>query len=655
MNKRQQTEAQLREEVVALRHQLAALQAREADHQRVEEALRESRRFFQSALDAQSSHLAILDETGTIIAVNAAWCRFAQVNQLSWLEYGMGKNYLEICAAAVGEGAEEARIVAEGIREVMAAQRAEFCREYPCHSPSEQRWFTVHVTRFHHTEPVRVLVEHENITERRRGEEALRESEERYRNLFENANDAIATITLDGTITGVNRAAELLLGWSREEMIGQPAPRFATPASMALAEERTRRFLAGEKLPSSMFEAELVRKDGSIVPVEVRTRAIRAHTGQPIGFQGIYRDITERRRAQEALRRSENRLALIFNGVSDMLALLQVEDGFRLRYLAVNAAYLRTMRLTELQVVGKVIEEVLPPETVTLTKAKTREAMQARKPLTYEVSVDLPTGRLVIETTLSSIVDPQGNRTHLLAVGHDVTERKRAEAALQTLSRQLLEAQETERRAIARELHDELGQALQALKINLQTAQRFPKERAQRLEDSIGIVDHTLQKVRNLSLDLRPSLLDDLGLVAALDWYIDRQAQRVGFAGHFVADPLEPRPSPVVETACFRVVQEALTNVSRHAQARQVWVQLRQHEDGLHLLIRDDGVGFDVRTAQERAAQGESLGIIGMQERVVLVGGQIEITSIPTRGTEIRAYFPLSQPLAFSTHLAVDS
>jgi PAS domain S-box-containing protein len=486
-------------------------------------------------------------------------------------------------------------------------------------------------------------------------EEALRESEERYRNLFENANDAIATITLDGTITGVNRAAELLLGWSREEIIGHPAPRFTTPASMALAEERTRRFLAGEKLPSSMFEAELVRKDGSVVPVEVRTRAIRTHTGQPIGFQGIYRDITERRRAQEALQRSENRLALIFNGVSDMLALLQVEDGSHLRYLAVNAAYLRTMRLTEPQVVGKLIEEVLPPETVTLTKAKAREAMQARKPLTYEVSIDLPTGRLVVETTLSSIVDPQGNKTHLLAVGHDVTERKRAEAALQTLSRQLLDAQETERRAIARELHDELGQALQALKINLQTAWRFPKERAQRLEESIGIVDRTLQQVRNLSLDLRPSLLDDLGLVAALDWYIDRQAQRVGFMGHFTADPLEPRPSPVVETACFRVVQEALTNVSRHARARQVWVELQQHKDGLHLLIRDDGVGFDVRTAQERAAQGASLGIIGMQERVVLIGGQLEITSAPTCGTEIRAYFPLRQPLAFSVDLATDS
>jgi signal transduction histidine kinase len=219
--------------------------------------------------------------------------------------------------------------------------------------------------------------------------------------------------------------------------------------------------------------------------------------------------------------------------------------------------------------------------------------------------------------------------------------RQRADEALQHLSRQLLEAQESERRAIARELHDELGQALQAIKINLQTARRYPQDGAQRLEDSIGIVDRTLQQVRNLSLDLRPSLLDDLGLAAALEWYVERQAQRVGFRGHFVSDPLESRLPPVVETACFRVAQEALTNIARHAQARQVWVELQDHQTELHLVIRDDGVGFDVRAAEERAGRGGSFGLLGMRERVELVGGRIEVTSAAGRGSEICVSFPL--------------
>jgi len=224
------------------------------------------------------------------------------------------------------------------------------------------------------------------------------------------------------------------------------------------------------------------------------------------------------------------------------------------------------------------------------------------------------------------------------------TEHKRAQERLQVLSRQLLEAQESERRAIARELHDELGQALQALKINLRTAQRFPHEDMQRLEDSIAIVDHTIQQVRNLSLNLRPSLLDDLGLVAALEWYVERQTQRVGLTGHFVADSLAFRPQPTVETTCFRVVQEALTNIARHARARQVWVELQGRGAELHLLIRDDGVGFDVRAAQERAAQGASFGLLGMRERVELAGGRLEMTSAPGRGAEIHVRFPLAPP-----------
>jgi signal transduction histidine kinase len=243
---------------------------------------------------------------------------------------------------------------------------------------------------------------------------------------------------------------------------------------------------------------------------------------------------------------------------------------------------------------------------------------------------------------LAGAVDDMAEALERRAAAH-----QHAEETLQVLSRQLLEAQENERRHIARELHDEIGQALTAVKINLQAAQRTPAALDAYLEDSTSIVDRTLQQVRTLSLDLRPALLDDLGLGAALRWYVDRQAQRAGFTVQFVIDPLEPRPRPELETACFRVAQEALTNVLRHAQAQHVRVELRQSGTELHLLIRDDGTGFDVHAAQQRAEQGASLGLLGMQERVWLVGGQIEIASAAAQGTEIRVRFPLhhgSQP-----------
>jgi signal transduction histidine kinase len=214
---------------------------------------------------------------------------------------------------------------------------------------------------------------------------------------------------------------------------------------------------------------------------------------------------------------------------------------------------------------------------------------------------------------------------------------------LQTLSRKLMEVQEVERRHIARELHDEIGQVLTAVKISLQTIQRLPEATpvTSYLDESVNITAQALQQVRNLSLDLRPSMLDDLGLVAALRWYVDRVGQRTGLAPHFVSDSLVERLPPEVESACFRIAQEALNNVVKHARAQGVTVELKQNGQVLVLSVRDDGLGLDVAAARQRAALGQCFGLLGMQERVLLVGGEMEITSKPGAGTEILARFPL--------------
>ncbi|MGH9317631.1 MAG: sensor histidine kinase [Thermoanaerobaculia bacterium] len=233
----------------------------------------------------------------------------------------------------------------------------------------------------------------------------------------------------------------------------------------------------------------------------------------------------------------------------------------------------------------------------------------------------------------------------------DISERKRAEEELKAsrerllaLSRRLIEVQEAERRHIARELHDEIGQELTALKINLQAAHQLggDAELASRLEDSMGVVERAIQQVRDMSLALRPSLLDDLGLVAALRWYVDHQAQRSGFEARLKAEPARIRVSPYVEIGCYRVVQEALNNVARHAQAHSVRVELALREGKLRLLIQDDGVGFDVKAARERARRGTSMGLLTMPERARLLGGYLKVESAPGRGTEIRAVFPAS-------------
>lgn len=239
-------------------------------------------------------------------------------------------------------------------------------------------------------------------------------------------------------------------------------------------------------------------------------------------------------------------------------------------------------------------------------------------------------------------------RTAALSLANDqltqeITARRQAEEGLHILSRQVLDAQESERRRLARELHDEIGQALTAIKFNLHAAQRQPETFKTRLDDSLGIVDYTLQQVRNLSFDLRPAMLDELGLVAAINWYMGRQAERGGFTPHITTATLPPNLGPTIATTCFRVVQEAVTNAIRHAHAKDVWIDLQHNATTVSLTLRDNGEGFDVPAAQERAALGASMGLPGMRERVRLAGGQIQIDSVPGQGTIIHLNLPCQE------------
>jgi PAS domain S-box-containing protein len=258
--------------------------------------------------------------------------------------------------------------------------------------------------------------------------------------------------------------------------------------------------------------------------------------------------------------------------------------------------------------------------------------------------------RVPVLANIVPLRDGEGSLIGAVSCEQDLSERRRAEERLQAshdklhlLSRRLVESQETERRHIARELHDEVGQSLTVAEMHLQAVVQSSRTASlkSRMTESLRAVERVLKQVRDLSLNLRPSMLDDLGLVPALRWYTNRQAAVAGLAAEFYAEPMENRLDPFIETACFRVAQEALTNVVRHARARAVTVELRQQSDQLHLLVRDDGAGFDVVALREQAVQGASLGLLSMEERATLVAGSIQLVSAPGQGTEVRACFPL--------------
>jgi len=234
----------------------------------------------------------------------------------------------------------------------------------------------------------------------------------------------------------------------------------------------------------------------------------------------------------------------------------------------------------------------------------------------------------------------------------DITDRHQAEekrkeysSKLQVLSRRLVEAQESERRNIARELHDEIGQALTVIQLNLQSMLQSSGANglATRLNQSLEVAERVLKQVQDISLNLRPSILDDLGLESALRWYTNRQMALGELKVQFYADGLERRFDPVIETECFRVAQEALTNVARHARARTVTMELHSRDDRLYLSVSDDGVGFAVASVREQAVRGASLGLLNMEERVALAGGEIEFKSTPGHGTQVHAWFPVKR------------
>jgi signal transduction histidine kinase len=221
------------------------------------------------------------------------------------------------------------------------------------------------------------------------------------------------------------------------------------------------------------------------------------------------------------------------------------------------------------------------------------------------------------------------------------------------LAAQVILAQEEERRRVARELHDEAGQALTAVIIGLERglagmpevyAADLPIQPRQLISDLRDLAAQTLDEVRKLALELRPSVLDDLGLVAALRQYVRSTEERSGLAAQLTLvgwDELDQRLPPEVETALFRIAQEALTNAIRHAQARSVQLRLRRSPDCVRLDIRDDGIGL---TAVPTREPGEHLGIFGMRERARLLGGEFHATSISPRGTLVHVSIPIGQP-----------
>jgi two-component system sensor histidine kinase UhpB len=360
-------------------------------------------------------------------------------------------------------------------------------------------------------------------------------------------------------------------------------------------------------------------------------------------------DLTERRQSEERLRKSEARLAEA--EAQAHLGHWEWELGTD-RIIWSDEKYRITgLQPQEREITYDFFLTCVHPEDRMRVHETIQGALREKQPANYSFRVALRDGTTRVHETHATVMTDNDDRAiRMFGIVQDITERRQTAEALELaneqlriLSQRLFQIQEEERRHLARELHDQIGQALTAAKINLQGALQL-KDRAaltHRVDDGIAIIDQLTQKVRELSLELRPPLLDDLGLVPALRSYLDHQAQIGGFHLEFFADAALDRLATDTETACFRVVQEAVTNILRHAKADRVDVELRRTPGALHLLVRDNGIGFDADRQRRNFLAGSGLGMLGMRERVTLLGGEIDCKSTCGHGVELHAFFPI--------------
>ena len=517
-------------------------------------------------------------------------------------------------------------------------------------------------------------------------------SEERYRNLIQAAPDAILLTDLEGRLQMMNAQAEVMVGASdASQVMGRLAFDFVAPEDRARAEENVQKTLELGTLHHT--EYSLVKLDGSRWNAEVSTSVMRGDDGQPIGFIAVMRDITHRKRVEDeserltlALKRRARQLTALNNAVRAVASTLNpqdvlgavIDEARELLEAEVAAVLLRDpggddlvfaavagpdsevflgARLPVTQgIAGWVMRERLPsvvndvrrdprfyPAIDASTNMNTRSMVVV--PLKFKGAVwgvVEAINKTVGEFTLTDsemLESLAGSAAVAMENARLFDQVRSGRRRLHALSRQLVDVQEAERRRIARELHDEIGQALTGLKLMLDMSTRGSAETIHAdLAEAQALTNDLLMRVRELSLNLRPAMLDDLGLAPTLVWHIERYTSMTNIRVDLRHARLDQRFSPEIETAAYRIVQEALTNVARHAKVSQVTVRVWASEDVLGVQVEDSGVGFDVEAA---LASGASSGLLGMRERVALLDGQLTLESTLGEGTCLTTELPL--------------
>ncbi len=477
--------------------------------------------------------------------------------------------------------------------------------------------------------------------ELRRAQETITETGNRYADLYDLAPVGYVTLDPQGLILEVNLTGARLLGAPRNSLLQKPFILFVAPGYRQAFHAYLRQLPAGAAHQSC--ELELNPPQGPSVAVSLESLAMIEAGGKVIQYRTAITDITRRRNAEDDLRRSEEKFRLLYEKAPLGYQSLD-EDGI---IREVNQVWLDILGYSRQEVIGRWFGDFLPPDYYELFPERFAGFKDAREVCNLDFEMVRKDGAQITVSFYGRVAfDDQGRfvRTHCMF--QDMTARKQAEEEivrkgeqLRALAARLAEVEEAERQHLARVLHDQVCQGLTTLGLTLTLLQtQMPRKAAPallgRLAEALALVEQTGETIRNMMGELRPPMLDDYGLLSALHWYGAEFSDKTGIGVDVQGREAAPRLGAPVELALFRIVQEAMANVAKHARATGVVLTEEEDNGTVRLVIADNGVGFD----QGRLGQPEGRhlwGLMTMSERAAAAGGRCRIESQPGQGTRV--------------------
>jgi PAS domain S-box-containing protein len=597
-----------------------------------------------------------------------------------------------------------------------------------------------------------------DITEEMRAEEKLRESEQRYRSIFESAMDGIGAADLDGYLITFNDAFSELTGYSREELLNMRYQDITPPEYHDMEAEKIKT-LSETGVPQE-YEKEYMRKDGSRIPLLLKVSVIRDNTGKPMYFLAVMKDMARIKQTESVLRASEKKYKTLIENLPQKIFLKDINST----YVSCNENYAEDLKIKPDEIVGKTDYGFYPKELAEKYRADDKRIIASRRIEDIEEKYIKDGQEFIIHTVKTPIRDEEGNIVGILGIFWDITEQKKAEEEIRylneylntilesidvyirvvdpklnveyenptmkrrfgngvgkpcyliwqcndvcenctserailtnriqrkeeilpnglifsvtsvplktregrsvaieiiyditrlkrseyeirSLTSRIFSVQEEERKRISRELHDETGQALIAIKLNLamigNTFTKDVQNTKKTISSTKNILTQIMRDIRKLSYDLRPAVIDDMGMAPAMQSYSREFAERTGVNVVVKSELNSQRFPPEVEISLYRILQEALTNVAKHSKAKNVTIELLMDKSNLIMKIEDDGCGFDTNKNLRKGKLNDgALGLIGIRERVTSLGGDLEITSTLGKGTKLIVRLPESK------------